>query len=77
MIKACYKKQNRGSLTTSDKIDKVVTNRFLALPIFALIMIIVYYISVSTVGTVLTDWMNDGVFGDSGWRLFQTGQVEF
>ena len=77
VIKACYKKQNRGSLTTSDKIDKVVTNRFLALPIFALIMIIVYYISVSTVGTVLTDWMNDGVFGDSGWRLFQTGQVEF
>ncbi len=76
VIKACYKKKNRGSLTTSDKIDKVVTNRFLALPIFALIMIIVYYISVSTVGTVLTDWMNDGVFGD-GWRLFQTGQVEF
>lgn len=77
VIKACYKKKNKGSLTTSDKIDKVVTNRFLALPIFALIMCIVYYISVTTVGTVLTDWMNDGVFGDSGWRLFQTGQVEF
>ncbi len=77
VIKACYKKRNKGSLTTSDKIDKVVTNRFLALPIFALIMCIVYYISVTTVGTVLTDWMNDGVFGDEGWRLFQTGQVEY
>ncbi len=77
VIKACYKKRNKGSLTTSDKIDKVVTNRFLALPIFALIMCIVYYISVTTVGTILTDWMNDGVFGDEGWRLFQTGQVEY
>lgn len=77
VIKACYKKKNKGSLTTSDKIDKVVTNRFLALPIFAVIMIIVYYISVTTVGTILTDWMNDGVFGDEGWRLFQTGQVEY
>ena len=76
VIKACYKKKNKGSLTTSDKIDKVVTNRFLALPIFVVIMIIVYYISVTTVGTILTDWMNDGVFGD-GWRLFGTGQVEF
>lgn len=72
VIKACYKKKNKGSLTTSDKIDKVVTNRFLALPIFALIMCIVYYVSVTTVGTVLTDWMNDGVFGD-GWHLFGIG----
>ena len=77
VIKACYKKKNKGSLTTSDKIDKVVTNRFLALPIFVVIMVIVYYISVTTVGTILTDWMNDGVFGDEGWRLFQTGQVEY
>lgn len=76
VIKACYKKQNRGSLTTSDKIDKVVTNRFLALPIFALIMCIVYYISVTTVGTVLTDWMNDGVFGD-GWHLFGIGDSAY
>ena len=77
IIKGCYKKQSQGKLTVSDKIDKVVTNRILALPIFALIMIIVYYVSVTTVGTVLTDWMNDGVFGDEGWRLFQSGQVEY
>lgn len=55
-------------LTTSDKIDRVVTNRFLALPIFAVVMFLVYYISVSTVGTFATDWANDGVFGD-GWFL--------
>ena len=59
---------NEGGLTTSDKIDRVVTNRFLALPIFAVVMFLVYYISVSTVGTFATDWANDGVFGD-GWFL--------
>ncbi|MDD6012104.1 MAG: ferrous iron transport protein B [Oscillospiraceae bacterium] len=65
----CYKKKNIGGLTLSDKIDKVLTNRFLALPIFALIMFLVYYISVVTVGTWATDWANDGVFGE-GWSLF-------
>ena len=69
IIKGCYKKKSAGKLSTSDKIDKVVTNRFLALPIFAVVMFLVYYISVSTVGSIATDWANDGVFGD-GWHLF-------
>ncbi len=56
-------------MTTSDKIDRIVTNRFLALPIFAAVMFVVYYVSVSTIGTWATDWANDGVFGD-GWSLF-------
>ncbi len=72
LMKACYRKKRAGMLTVSDKIDKVVTNRFAALPIFAVIMFLVYYISVSTVGTVVTDWANDGVFGD-GWHLFGIG----
>ncbi|MGN1457818.1 MAG: ferrous iron transport protein B [Acutalibacteraceae bacterium] len=72
VIKACYKKKNKGKLTVSDKIDKVVTNRWAALPIFALVMFIVYYLSVSTIGTAATDWANDGVFGD-GWHLFGIG----
>lgn len=72
MIQGCYKKKSAGKLSTSDKIDKVVTNRFAALPIFALIMFLVYYISVSTVGGFATDWANDGVFGD-GWHLFGIG----
>ncbi|MGN0572166.1 MAG: ferrous iron transporter B, partial [Candidatus Fimenecus sp.] len=72
MIKGCYKKKSAGKLSTSDKIDKVVTNRFAALPIFAVIMFLVYYIAVSTVGTFATDWANDGVFGD-GWHLFGIG----
>lgn len=76
IIKGCYKKKNKDKLTTSDKIDKVVTNRFLALPIFAIIMCIVYYISVTTVGTVFTDWANDGLFGD-GWHLFTIGATEY
>ncbi len=62
-IKDSYKKANSG-LTVSDKIDKIVTNRWLALPIFAVVMFIVYYISVSTVGTLLTDWTNDVLFGE-------------
>lgn len=69
IIKGCYKKKRQGALSTSDKIDKIVTNRFAALPIFFLIMFLVYYLSVSTVGTWGTDWINDGVFGD-GWHLF-------
>ena len=69
VLRTCYVKKNRGGLTVSDKIDRVLTNRYLALPIFALIMFLVYYISVSTVGTWATDWANDGVFGE-GWNLF-------
>ena len=76
IIKSCYKKKNAGKLSVSDKIDRVVTNRFLALPIFALIMILVYYISISTVGTWATDWANDGLFGD-GWHLFGIGTQEY
>lgn len=73
IIGECVKKnKNAEKLTISDKIDKIVTNRFLALPIFAVVMFIVYYISVTTVGTVATDWANDGVFGD-GWHLFGIG----
>ena len=72
IIKGCYKKKSTGKLSTSDKIDKVVTNRFAALPIFAVVMFLVYYIAVSTVGTFATDWANDGVFGD-GWHLFGIG----
>ena len=68
VLRTCYVKKNRGGLTVSDKIDRVLTNRYLALPIFALIMFLVYYISVSTVGTWATDWANEGVFGD-GWTL--------
>lgn len=68
IIKGAYKKQSAGKLTTSDKIDKIVTNRFLALPIFAAIMFVVYFVSVTTVGTWATDWANDGVFGD-GWFI--------
>ncbi len=64
IIKECVKKNNKSKLTVSDKIDKIVTNRFLALPIFALVMFIVYYISVSTVGTLMTDWVNDELFGN-------------
>ncbi len=76
IIKGCYKKKNAGSLSVSDKIDKVVTNRFLALPIFAVIMFIVYFVSVTTVGAWATDWANDGVFGD-GWHLFSIGSSAY
>ena len=69
ILKGIYVRKNAGGLTTSDKIDKVVTNRFLALPIFAAIMFLVYFISVTTVGTWVTDFTNDGLFGD-GWHLF-------
>ncbi len=76
LIKHCLKKKSAGQLTTSDKIDRIVTNRFAALPIFAVIMFLVYYISVSTVGTIGTDWANDGVFGD-GWHLFGIGSSAY
>ena len=76
IIKSCYKKKSAGHLTTSDKIDKVVTNRWLGLPIFAAIMFIVYYLSMVTVGAFATDWMNDGVFGD-GWHLVGIGSKQY
>ena len=64
IVKRCYTKKNEGKLTISDKIDKVLTNRWLALPIFAVIMFAIYYISVTTVGTLVTDWTNDVLFGE-------------
>ena len=75
IIDHCRSKNMASQLTTSDKIDRVVTNRVLALPIFVVVMFLVYYISVSTVGSVATDWANDGVFGD-GWYL-GSGQEQF
>ncbi len=75
VIKACYKKKNKGKLSNSDKIDKVVTNRWLGLPIFAVVMFLVYYISMVTVGSSATDWANDGLFGD-GWHLFGIGSSQ-
>lgn len=76
LMKGCYKKKSAGKLSVSDKIDKVVTNRFAALPIFAVIMFIVYFVSVTTVGTWATDWANDGVFGD-GWHLLGIGSSAY
>ena len=76
IIKACYKKKNAGQLSASDKIDRVVTNRWLGLPIFAAVMFLVYYISMVTVGSAATDWANDGLFGD-GWHLFGIGSGEY
>ena len=76
LMKGCYKKKSAGKLSASDKIDKVVTNRFAALPIFAVIMFIVYFVSVTTVGTWATDWANDGVFGD-GWHLLGIGSSAY
>ncbi len=70
----CVKKSTKG-MTTTQKIDRVVTNRILGLPIFVVIMFLVYYISVSTVGTYVTDWANDGLFGD-GWLYTGTEQYE-
>ena len=76
IIKGCYRKKNAGKLSASDRIDRVVTNRWAALPIFAAVMFIVYFVSVSTVGTWATDWANDGVFGD-GWHLFGFGSAAY
>ena len=76
VIKSCYKKKKAGSLTTSDKIDKIVTNRWLGLPIFALVMFLVYYIAMVTVGASATDWANDGLFGD-GYHLFGIGSAAY
>ena len=76
LMKGCYKKKNQGQLSASDKIDKVVTNRWLGLPIFAVVMYLVYYIAMVTVGSAATDWANDGLFGD-GWHLFGIGSSEY
>ena len=75
-IKSCYIKKRSGGVTTSDKIDRVVTNRWLGLPIFAVVMFLVYYISMVTVGTAATDWANDGLFGD-GWHLLGIGSAAY
>ncbi|MBQ9910951.1 MAG: ferrous iron transporter B [Lachnospiraceae bacterium] len=76
VIKSCYQKKDQGGLTISDKIDKVVTNRFLGLPIFALVMFLVYYIAMVTIGASATDWANDSLFGD-GWHLFGIGSKQY
>ena len=76
IIGSCFTKKSKNASTTTDKIDRVVTNRWLALPIFAVIMFLIYYISVSTIGTIATDWANDGLFGD-GWHLFGIGSSQY
>ena len=76
ILKGCYKKKQTSGMTVSDKIDRVVTNRFTALPIFAAVMVLVYFISVTTVGGWVTDWTNDGLFGD-GFHLFGMGTSEY
>ena len=76
VIKACYKKKSKEKLTTSDKIDRIVTNRWLGLPIFIIVMFLVYWISMVAVGNKCTDWANDGLFGD-GWHLFGIGSAKY
>lgn len=76
MIKSCYTKAQKGNLSISDKIDKIVTNRVLGIPIFLAVMWVVYYLAVSSLGTIGTDWANDGVFGD-GWYLLGIGRSEY
>ena len=76
IIKSCYKQKNKGQLSASDKIDKVVTNRWLGLPIFAVVMFLVYWIAMVAVGAPATDWANDGVFGD-GWHLLGIGSKAY
>ena len=76
VIKACYKKKNHGGLSTSDRIDRIVTNRWLGLPIFAVVMFIVYWVAMVGVGAPATDWANDGLFGD-GWHLLGIGSKAY
>ena len=75
VIKSSYKKKHVGKLSTSDKIDRIVTNRWLGLPIFAVVMFLIYWIAMVGVGAPATDWANDGLFGD-GWHLFGRGSAE-
>ena len=76
LIKGCYKKKSTEKLSTSDKIDKIVTNRWLGLPIFAVVMFLVYWVAMVGVGAPATDWANDGVFGD-GWHLLGIGSAAY
>jgi ferrous iron transport protein B len=76
IVKACCKKKDTSRMTASDKIDRIVTNRWLAIPIFALVIFLVYYVSVTTVGSWATDWANNGVFGE-GWHLFGIGASKY
>ena len=76
VIRRCYKKHASGRLSTSDKIDRIVTNRWLGLPIFAVVMFLVYWIAMVGVGALATDWANDGVFGD-GWHLLGIGSAAY
>ena len=76
IIKACYRKKNKGALSASDKIDRIVTNRWLGLPIFAAVMFLVYWVAMVAVGAPATDWANDGLFGD-GWHLFGIGSKAY
>ena len=76
LIKGCYKKKSTEKLSASDKIDKIVTNRWLGLPIFAVVMFLVYWVAMVGVGAPATDWANDGVFGD-GWHLLGIGSAAY
>ena len=76
LMKGCYKKKKAGELSSSDKIDRIVTNRWLGLPIFAVIMYLVYWVAMVGVGAPATDWANDGLFGD-GWHLLGIGSGEY
>jgi ferrous iron transport protein B len=76
IVRECCQKKDTSRMTTSDRIDHIVTNRWLALPLFALVMFLVYYVSITTVGSWATDWANDGVFGD-GWHLFGIGTSKY
>lgn len=76
VLDQAYQQKSPGQLSRSDRIDQVFTNRWLALPIFAAIMTLVFYLTVSTVGTWATDWANDGLFGE-GWHLFGLGTAEY
>ena len=76
VIRACYRKKSKAKQSTSDKIDRIVTNRWLGLPIFAVVMFLVYWVAMVAVGAPATDWANDGVFGD-GWHLLGIGSAEY
>ncbi len=76
LLKGCYKKKSAGKLSASDKIDRIVTNRWLGLPIFAIVMFAVYWIAMIGIGAPATDWANDGLFGD-GWHLFGNGSAQY
>lgn len=76
VVKKSVNKKSKSIITVSDKIDRIVTNKFLAIPIFAFVMFLVYFISVSSLGTIFTDWANNGVFGD-GWHLFAIGSSDY